>query len=105
MIEGIAFKITNRRWLFRDDIFQAVKKLKTLGSGYRVLDLGGQRLVQVGAVVCLLLNYPRLTCLRLQSVPLELSQDHSTVLKSSQVSPPGVPESLLRRCLAVLFNH
>eukprot|EP00045_Choanoeca_perplexa_P018438 m.291848 g.291848 ORF g.291848 m.291848 type:complete len:244 (+) comp17820_c0_seq8:5521-6252(+) len=47
-----------------DDILRAVKKLKALGSGYKVVTLGGRKLVQ--------------------SVPMELSADHSHVLEQAQ---------------------
>jgi len=43
-----------------DDILQAVRKLQKLGSGYKVIELGGKKLIQ--------------------SVPMELSTDHNAVL-------------------------
>eukprot|EP00054_Salpingoeca_dolichothecata_P017293 m.103279 g.103279 ORF g.103279 m.103279 type:complete len:245 (-) comp22396_c0_seq1:87-821(-) len=43
-----------------DDMERAIKKLKILGNGFKVLKVGSRKLVQ--------------------SVPTELSQDHSTVL-------------------------
>eukprot|EP00730_Choanoeca_flexa_P000719 TRINITY_DN10311_c0_g1_i5.p1 TRINITY_DN10311_c0_g1~~TRINITY_DN10311_c0_g1_i5.p1 ORF type:complete len:243 (+),score=51.74 TRINITY_DN10311_c0_g1_i5:120-848(+) len=61
-----------------DDILRAVKKLNTLGSGYKVIKLGGRELIQ--------------------SVPRELSQDHSHVLEAAQakgyVTKSGLKERL-----------
>lgn len=50
----------------RDDIERAAKKLKILGSGFQVITLGSQKMVQ--------------------SVPCELNTDHTTVLVVAQVS-------------------
>ena len=47
-----------------DDIVRAVGTLRPLGSGYKILDLGGRRAVQ--------------------SVPLELSPDSSVLLKFAE---------------------
>ena len=55
----------------RDDIMQAIKKLRVLGGGFRVLKLGDQRLVA--------------------SLPKELNTDKNRVLELAQVSNLGLP--------------
>ena len=52
--------LTNKR----DDVERAAKKLKVLGSGFQVISVGSQKMVQ--------------------SVPCELSSDHTTVLVLAQ---------------------
>lgn len=47
-----------------DDVERAVSKLAVLGSGFKVVQVGGRRMVQ--------------------SVPIELSQDHTQVLASCE---------------------
>jgi ESCRT-II complex subunit VPS22 len=49
-----------------DDMLRAIKKLRVLGSGFAVIPVGGRRLVQ--------------------SVPGELSMDHTTILQSAESS-------------------
>jgi ESCRT-II complex subunit VPS22 len=46
-------------------MLRAIKKLRVLGSGFAVIPVGGRRLVQ--------------------SVPGELSMDHTTILQSAEV--------------------
>lgn len=56
----------NRLWFqFSDDILRAVEKLKVLGSGFELVPLGGGRFL-------------------VQSVPGELSMDHSRVLQLAE---------------------
>ena len=50
---------------FRDDLARAIKKLHTLGSGFQIIPVGQNRIVQ--------------------SVPGELNMDHTTVLQLAQV--------------------
>lgn len=50
--------------LLSDDITRAVTKLKTIGSGFEILRIGSRSM--------------------LQSIPMELSNDHSTVLLFAQ---------------------
>ena len=50
---------------YRDDLARAIKKLHLLGSGFAVISAGNHRLVQ--------------------SVPGELSMDHSTVFQKAEV--------------------
>jgi ESCRT-II complex subunit VPS22 len=47
-------------------MLRAIKKLRVLGSGFAVIPVGGRRLVQ--------------------SVPGELSMDHTTILQSAESS-------------------
>jgi ESCRT-II complex subunit VPS22 len=50
---------------FRDDLARAIKKLHSLGSGFQIIPVGENRIVQ--------------------SVPGELNMDHTTVLQLAQV--------------------
>jgi len=50
---------------FSDDLLRAIKKLKCLGSGFAVIPVGGSYMIQ--------------------SVPGELSLDHTTVIQHAQV--------------------
>lgn len=50
---------------FRDDLLRAIRKLKVLGNGFSVIPVGGSFLVQ--------------------SVPGELTMDHTTVLQQADV--------------------
>lgn len=52
--------------LLRDDLARAIKKLHILGSGFQIIPVGQNRIVQ--------------------SVPGELNMDHTTVLELSQVN-------------------
>ncbi|XP_002161134.1 vacuolar-sorting protein SNF8 isoform X1 [Hydra vulgaris] len=54
----------SRQDISEDDLIRAIKKLGVLGSGFKVLPLPGRTLVQ--------------------SVPTELSVDHTTVLQTAQ---------------------
>jgi hypothetical protein len=64
--------------LFRDDIERAARKLKTLGSGFQLLSVGNQKMIQ--------------------SVPCELSTDHTTILVVAQekhfVTPKQIESEL-----------
>ena len=51
---------------YRDDILQAIKRLKILGSGYTLIPVHGSYIVQC--------------------VPGEMTLDHSTVLQQAEVS-------------------
>ena len=51
---------------FRDDLIRAIKKLKVLGNGFTVIPMGGTYMIQ--------------------SVPGELSMDHTSVIQQAQVS-------------------
>ena len=51
--------------IFRDDLLRAIKKLKVLGNGFTVLPIGKSYLVQ--------------------SIPGELSMDHTSVLQQAEV--------------------
>ena len=51
--------------LFRDDLLRAIKKLKILGNGFTVIPMGKTYMIQ--------------------SVPGELSMDHTTVIQQAQV--------------------
>ena len=53
-----------------DDIIRAIKKLRVLGSGFAVIPIGDRRLIQ--------------------SVPGELSMDHTAVLQHAEVNPNDV---------------
>lgn len=48
-----------------EDIVKTVATVKVLGNGFRIIETGGQKLIQ--------------------SVPLELTDDHSTVISIAQV--------------------
>ena len=50
----------------RDDLLRAIRKLRILGNGFTVLNVGNLQLVQ--------------------SVPGELTMDHTNVLQSAQVT-------------------
>jgi ESCRT-II complex subunit VPS22 len=50
---------------FRDDLLRAIKKLKALGNGFTVIPVGGTYMIQ--------------------SVPGELSLDHTAVIQAAQV--------------------
>ena len=52
--------------VFRDDLLRAIRKLRILGNGFTVLTVGSLQLVQ--------------------SVPGELTMDHTNVLQCAQVS-------------------
>lgn len=51
--------------LIRDDIIRAIKSLKSLGSGFQIIQIGNRKLVQ--------------------SVPMELNIDHTQVLELGNV--------------------
>lgn len=51
---------------FRDDLLRAIKKLKVLGNGFTVISLGKSYMVQ--------------------SVPGELTMDHTKLLQEAQVT-------------------
>ena len=55
-----------RATCFRDDLLRAIRKLRILGNGFTVLTVGSLQLVQ--------------------SVPGELTMDHTNVLQCAQVS-------------------
>lgn len=52
-------------WIFSDDLLRAIKKLRILGNGFTVLTVGNTLLVQ--------------------SVPGELTMDHTNILQLAQV--------------------
>ena len=52
--------------VFRDDLLRAIRKLRILGNGFTVLTVGSLQLVQ--------------------SVPGELTMDHTNILQCAQVS-------------------
>ena len=55
-------------YFIRDDLARAIKKIHALGNGFQVIPVGNRRLMQ--------------------SVPGELSMDHTTALQLAQVSWP-----------------
>jgi len=68
----------NSQQITADDIERAAKKLKTLGNGFQILSIGNQKMIQ--------------------SVPCELSTDHTTVLLLGQekhfVTPSMIDKEL-----------
>ena len=62
----------------RDDIERAISKLKTFGS-YRILKIGKKKLIQ--------------------SIPTELSTDHTTILELAQNNNAWVDKTMIRNKL------
>ena len=56
-------------FIYSNDIQMAIKKLKSLGNGFSVIPLGGERFL-------------------VQSVPGELTMDHTTVIQLAEVTLP-----------------
>eukprot|EP00003_Mantamonas_plastica_P025613 TRINITY_DN505_c0_g1_i3.p1 TRINITY_DN505_c0_g1~~TRINITY_DN505_c0_g1_i3.p1 ORF type:complete len:241 (-),score=66.09 TRINITY_DN505_c0_g1_i3:186-908(-) len=76
---------TNAEVISADDVERAIKKLGVLGNGFQVLTVGNRKLVQ--------------------SVALEMSSDHTTVLELAQENGGVVNNGLIRKELGWRDEH
>uniref|UniRef100_H3GD54 Vacuolar-sorting protein SNF8 n=1 Tax=Phytophthora ramorum TaxID=164328 RepID=H3GD54_PHYRM len=80
-----------------DDVKRAVKKLSVLGEGFQLIDMEERTMVRGSWGWWGCLKIPDLFVLQIVTVPVVLSQDHSTILALAQTTGGMVNVSILSR--------